>query len=176
MREKANFAGLAIAGTAPAFVGLAGNVQAIPISIHGARLGKIEPFFSDHLGGKTHSIELGNLNKNPSRPTLFPVSGSGAAQNSSSHHNFWPWKSPYHKYGAPPLTSSPTASSPAPTTSVPDGGTTGMMLGGVFCGFVLLRKKLEAWSGFSTVQKSDLRREIYPHPCSGTPVSSHDDK
>jgi two-component system, chemotaxis family, chemotaxis protein CheY len=40
----------------------------------------------------------------------------------------------------------------------------------------LLRRKLEARSGFSTVQKSDLRRDIFPHSGSGTLVSSHDDK
>jgi hypothetical protein len=165
MRKKTNFAGLVITGTATAFVGLAVNAQAIPISIHddadawgrSERMGhdhdvddaagRIEPFVSDHLGEKTHSktqsIDLSNLNKKPTSPTVLLLSSLGTAQNSSSHRNFPSGNLPHHNPGVPPPTSWPIASGPALTT-VPDGGNTTLMIGGAFCGLVLLRKKLEA--------------------------------
>src|ERR1022692_766515 len=150
MRKKTNFAGLVITGTATAFVGLAVNAQAIPISIdHDAddAAGRIEPFVSDHLGEKTHSktqsIDLSNLNKKPTSPTVLLLSSLGTAQNSSSHRNFPSGNLPHHNPGVPPPTSWPIASGPALTT-VPDGGNTTLMIGGAFCGLVLLRKKLEA--------------------------------
>jgi hypothetical protein len=161
MRKKTSFAGLAIMGAATAFVGLAGNAQAIPISIHddpdawgrsermghdhgaGDTAGRIEPFVSDHLGGKTQSIDPSNLNKKAASPTVLFSTSLGTAQNSSSYHNFPSGNFPNHNPGVPPPTSLQIASGPGPT-SVPDNGNTAIMMGGVFCGLVLLRKKLEA--------------------------------
>src|ERR1039457_6167907 len=165
MRKKTNFAGLVITGATTVFVGLAGNAQAIPISIHddpdvwgrserighghGAddAAGRMDPLVSDHLGGKTHSkaqsIDLSYLNENPTSPTVLLLSSLGTAQNSSSHHNFSSGNLPHHNPGVPPPTSLPIARGPAPT-SVPDSGNNAIMMGGVFCGLVLLRKKLRA--------------------------------
>ena len=165
MRKTTKFAGLVITGAATAFVGLVGNAQAISISIHddpGAlgrservgrdhdaddAAGRIEPFVSDRLGGKTHSktqsIDLSNVNKKHTSPTVLLLSSLGTGQNSSSHHNFPSGNLPHHNPGGQPPTSSPIASDPAPT-SVPDGGNTTVMIGGLFFGLILLRKKLGA--------------------------------
>jgi hypothetical protein len=145
MRKKTNFAGLVITGATTAFLGVAGNAWAIPISIHDDpdawgrsecmgrdhdaddATGRIEPFVSDHLGGKTHpkaqSIELSDLIKKSPSPNVLLLSSLGTEQNSSSHHNFPSGNLPHHNPGVLPITSLPIASDPAPTT-VPDGGNT----------------------------------------------------
>jgi hypothetical protein len=99
MRKKTEFAGLVITEAITAFLGLAGNAWAIPISIHDDpdawgrsksmgrdhdaddAAGRIEPFVSDHLGGKTHpkaqSIELSDLNSVWPETLVF---GNGAGR------------------------------------------------------------------------------------------------
>ena len=115
MKKLANLRGFVITGAAALFVGLAANVQAIPISI----AGDLDTEMGSWIGRYAHQSEaafsFGQSHRNESLagPTAFAL--------------FAPRE---------PLSRNPQ--------SVPDGGMTAMMLGGVFCGFVLLAKKMKA--------------------------------
>ena len=137
---------------ATALEGLAGTVQAIPVSIHSdsaawgttvrvahnrtdagrtTRLTQNDPFISNHPGGRC-SIQPGDLGNYTPSPATFL----------SRHHSFWPWQRRAGNPGLQPRRILPSAGNTS-AGGLPDGGTTAMMLGAVFCGFVCL-KKLEA--------------------------------
>lgn len=150
MKNKKNHASLVITGAATAFVGLAGTVQAIPVSIHSdsaawgttvrvahnrsdagrtTRLTQNDPFISNHPGGR-YSIQPGDLGNYTPSPAAYL----------STRHNFWPWQRHAVILGVLPRRISPAAGNAPVSGGVPDDGTTAMMLGGVFCGFVCLKK------------------------------------
>jgi hypothetical protein len=150
MRKKISRTGFIIAGAAALFVGLAGNVQAIPISMHDfSKLTKSVASPTDSLLTGSHkaiSISISDLSK-PIKSVASPIdffSGSILAENVDAPRNVI---SLDLKQEEPLVTSSSFVQGPAPTVtvkalvaSVPDGGTTGMMLGGAFCGLVFLKK------------------------------------
>lgn len=147
MRKKINFTGLAITGASALFVGLAGNVQAIPISMH----------------------NQSNRNQSLATPTASLLSGSVLAQNARARLNSGSSVFYNNRRGASPAiilnggTTSKTrlTSRAASAANVLDGGPTAMMLAEAFCALALLRKKLKARSGFTTVWGSDLGGGIY---------------
>jgi VPDSG-CTERM motif len=163
VNEKNNLRGIAITAAATLLVGLAGNVQAIPITLR------------DHNVRQTlHS--LGQISHNPrqifSTAALFPAlvrspNGDGhhsvGLANLHNHGHGLPVSAPVTDQGAYPIIPLHTpvilpVSLPKPpvlvvngggtpghnVVSVPDGGTTAAMMAVSFCGLALLRKKLKA--------------------------------
>ena len=184
MRKKINLTGFIITGAAALFVGLAGNMHAIPISMHnnweagmrswvlGRDLHGNEWVLGQTLHGNeiAHLVDQSSRNQSLASPTAFFLFRSVPAHNAGEPVNFGPWNFNHHRHGvttaSPPLTgpdpvttASPplpgpdpvTTTSPPltgqepndPPTSVPDGGTTAMMMAGAFCGLALLRKTLK---------------------------------
>jgi len=171
MRKKINQTGFVIAGAAALFVGLAGNMQATPISIHdnweagmrswilGRDLQGNEWILGQNLHGNeiAHFIDQSSHNQISTSPNAFP-SGPASAQNGDVHGNPGLPGLSQGSQGAPPLTILPLIHGPASVNdgvpplavvpisnspalvSIPDGGATALMLAGVFCGFVFLRK------------------------------------
>ncbi len=122
-------------GTALAFAALTGTVQAIPVSLQSnpPRLMNTDSPFSVNLGMGTYSFGSSGFFNTSTRTTVYL----------SSHPNFWPWQHTALNLGVKPHAPAPLAG-PQLLTSVPDGGTTALMLGGGFCVCVGLRKKLAA--------------------------------
>jgi hypothetical protein len=135
MRKKINLTAFVTTGAAALFVGLAGNMHAIPISMHNDSDAGMwswnnagEPrnlgsrYFNHHRHGVTTTLpSLTGLD--PVSPTLPPLTGLDLVSTTS-----------------PPLTGQEPNDS---STSVPDGGTTAMMMAGAFCGLALVRKTLK---------------------------------
>jgi hypothetical protein len=137
LRKTINPTAFVIAGAAALFAGLAGNVQAIPISIQDQ---------SNH-GGVHFSVQSSH-NQSLASPTASVLSGSVLAQNAVGPHNFGPWNfhdswSFHHGRQGGLTPPSPLSRQDSSSASVPDGGTTAMMMGGVLCGFALLGNKLK---------------------------------
>jgi len=158
MRKKINLTGFVIIGAAALFVGLAGNMHAIPISMHddldagirswvlGRDLHGNEWVLGQTLHGNeiAHLVDQSSRNQSLASPTASFLFGSVPAQNAGEPRNFGPGNFNHHRHGvttaSPPLTGQEPNDSP---TSVPDGGTTAMMMAGAFCGLALLRKTLK---------------------------------
>jgi hypothetical protein len=150
MRNNNHLAGLVSALAVTAFVTLARNGLAIPISLNddldawgrterGGHLQKdqSEPLWSDHGRGKIYFADPVMTKIKPTVPAIFIASRLAAP--ASSFRRFKPFKHPNHNHsGSPAILPS---GSGLPSASVPDGGKTVMMLGGVFCIFVLLGEK-----------------------------------
>jgi hypothetical protein len=155
MRKKINQTGFIIAGAAALFVGLAANMQAVPITMHnngeaGMRswvLGRDVHGNEWILGQTPHGNEIAHLVDQSSRnqistsPNAF-LSGPVPAQNADGHNNPGRPDLLQGSQGAPTTTILPIAHGPA-SISVPDGGTTAMMMAGAFYGLALLRKTLK---------------------------------
>ena len=155
-----------IAGAAALFVGLAGNMQAAPIPIQNNSEAGVRswPLGQNIRGqdpqGKEIAYYVANqasqiqISASPDASLSGSVPGQGAGGNNNSS---LPGSLPGSQ-GAPLVTILPTVHSPTSTgqvtspltavtaanvpapISVPDGGTTSLMLGGVFCGLAFLRK------------------------------------
>jgi len=143
MKNKTNLAGFATGGAVTALVGLAGNVQAIPTSIHNEPDAWVRAEeMAGRIGASTHSktqvIYLGKLHPHPASPAVIPPSDPAMVVGTGSHLKLLP-----PNLGAVVQTAPTTVHSPAPI-SVPDGGTTALMLGGAFSGLALLKKKFKA--------------------------------
>jgi hypothetical protein len=113
------------------------------------------------LGQTLHGNEIAHLvdqsshNQSPASPTAFFLFGSVPAYNAGEPRNFGPGNFNHHGPGVsppPPLTGPDPVSTSPPLTSqeandssasVPDGGTTAMMMAGAFGGLALLRKTLK---------------------------------
>jgi hypothetical protein len=150
MRKKISLRGYTITGAAVLFVGLVGNVQAIPISIlkNPIALKSASPKVGTTKIGAIYGVNLDNLNKNLKALPVLLLPVLETALHSSGSYDFSPAKLPNfnHYKNAPPP---PTNFTPAPpasalVASVPDGGITVAMLGGVFSALVFLKRKLEA--------------------------------
>jgi hypothetical protein len=142
--NKTNFA---ITGAAALFVGLAGTAQAIPIPAHTAQ-----------------SIIQDSADKKPAGPVALVLPAPAPPKKSGKKTKPVPvipvivtipepGSIPVASFTMPvviPLTIvsgivlQPVTPAAASIISVSDGGATGAMLGGVFGGLVLLRKKLKA--------------------------------
>lgn len=139
-KSKTNFA---ITGAAALFVGFAGTVQAVPIPTH-----------------IVQSIIQGSANDKPANPVAFDLRAPAPPKKAKAIKPVRAIVSIPEQGRMPmpsltmPVISAPTAATslvfkpvtPATSSaiSVPDGGATGVMLGGVFGGLALLRKKLKA--------------------------------
>lgn len=156
MNKKIHLTSLAISGAGALLVGLTGEVQAttIPVRVNTHAAPPANPAFSP----QTHA---GPATLTP--PTLvLPVSvqaPSAAAARNSRAPLVRPGRtvltvpvatvayvpSPINVPGlvGSLVTPVPVAPSPVPAASVPDGGSTGVMLGGVFGGLALMRKKFK---------------------------------
>jgi hypothetical protein len=147
--KKINLAGFTMVGAAALFVALAGNVRAIPFTVHddvvnsAIRSQNLRSGQSDYEAAL--ALDHGNRNQGRVSPTALILSRSARVQNTSQLGNSSPRISRPRKHGHVVETPSPqpTGQNPPPL-SVPDGGSTAVMLGGVFCGFVLLEEKLKA--------------------------------
>jgi hypothetical protein len=147
--KKINLAGFTMVGAAALYVALAGNVRAIPFTVHddvvnsAIRSQNLLSGQSDYEAAL--ALDHGNRNQGHGNPTALILSTSARVQNTSRPGNSSPRISRprKHGHGVEAPSPQPTGQDPAPV-SVPDGGTTATMLGGVFCGLVLLKKKLKA--------------------------------
>lgn len=155
-----------IAGASALFIGLAGNMQAATITIQdnwdaGARswiLGQDirgqDPQGKEIAYFVVNQVNHNQISASPKASLSVSVSElSASANNNSGQSDVLPGSygvalvtmlptvdSPTSTgQGASPLTPVTAANVPAPIR-VPDGGTTCLMLGGIFCGIVLLRK------------------------------------
>jgi hypothetical protein len=142
--NKTNFA---ITGAAALFVGLAGTAQAIPIPVHAAQ-SIIQSNANKKLAGPVAFVSHAPVPpKKPAKKTkhvpVIPVIVTIPDPGSIPVPSFtMPVVSPTTIDSG--LVLQPVTLAVASVTSVPDGGATGAMLGGIFGGLVLLRKKLKA--------------------------------
>jgi len=125
------------AGAAVLCAGLVGNVQAIPIMTQdeqeaGMRSWKLKPEQRDSAAAL--ASELSARHQSIASPTASHFFSSVPAESVGEARGLGPLNSHHHKPGVP---------TPA-STSVPDGGSTGLMMGGVFGGLALLVKRLKA--------------------------------
>jgi VPDSG-CTERM motif len=195
MKNKFNLTGLVLTGAAALFVGLVGNVQAIPISMHDQSIYEamrsidlskrdqsvasltasllVKSIWTQKTGAIHDASLLGksfkaqktvasrNLVTTHGRPNKngMSVTPSPLTVQSPFPISFLPQSPvylpnngttdpiPYAYYQDPAtinlnLSRSGTSIQNHSSVSVPDGGATATMLGGVFCGLVFLRKKL----------------------------------
>jgi hypothetical protein len=145
--KKINLAGFTMVGAAALFVALAGNVRAIPFTVHddvvnsAIRSQNLRSGQSDYEAAL--ALDHGNRNQGRVSPTALILSRSARVQNTSQLGNSSPRVSRPRKRGHGATPTQSNGQNPPPL-SVPDGGSTAVMLGGIFCGFVLLEKKLKA--------------------------------
>ena len=134
MRKIINGTDIVITGTALAFAGLVLTAQAIPIAIYNnfPRLLNTDSLITDHSGENSYANGSGSLGNYFTSPISIL----------SSDHDSWLWQLAPQNPVLILSTITSTAETPAPT-NVPDGGTTVLMLGGVFFGLVILRKNSE---------------------------------
>ena len=161
--KKINLAGFTIAGAAALLVALAGNVRAIPFTAHDEVVNSAISSQNLRSGQSDYEAALaldhGNRNQGHVSPTAPILSRSARVQNTSQLGNSSPRISRPRKHGHGVEAPSPQSTGPnPPPVSVPDGGTTATMLGGVFCGLVLLEKKLKAWPALPGQCSGKLRR------------------
>jgi hypothetical protein len=123
MRKNINLPVFAIVGATVLFVGFARNASAIPDSINSWNSGKLQ---SDY--DAVPSIGL-----SPAGASSLVVFAADLKENNGKPHDLIVSHFERDNHGTP-IGSSP---------SVPDGGTTAMMLGATLCGFVLLTKKVK---------------------------------
>ena len=140
MTNKLNLTGYAITGAVVLLVGLAGDVQAVPISIiknPGLLVKSTKP-------ATTPGAVLGG----PINATTLLLTGSAAPGHAGSF-DFSSTRLPKYKvfvFKPPVIAFIPPTHNPAAVNSVPDGGITVAMLGGVFSAMVFLKRKQEAKS------------------------------
>lgn len=160
MRKKIYRTSCVITGVAALFVGLAGTVQAIPITLrdHNAQQALHSLGQNSHnqsrvsaagslLSGSVRSLNtggqrsagLGNLHR---RGHGVPVTDQGAYPISVLRAPITP-VSPVRLPQAPIRVLGGGTASETPSAA-PDGGTTAVMMAGSLCGLALLRKKLKA--------------------------------
>jgi hypothetical protein len=167
MRKNLSRKSFVIAGAAALFAGLAGNMQAAQISIqNNSEAGVISWVLGQNIRGQdpqgkeiAHFI-VGQAGQNQiSANPDASLSGSVPALSANSHGNLGqPVVLPASYSSMPLVTMLPTVHSPTSTgqgtlpftsvaaanvpasISVPDGGSTALMLGGVFFGLAFLRK------------------------------------
>jgi hypothetical protein len=151
--KKARPAGFAIAGMMAFHLGLAANAHAIPISTAEDPNAAGRPWILSQGEDATdfvHFFGRESRNRSLTAPTVFLSRSlpSGIVRESrAAHLRDVRWG---HK--TPPLASRPNPKeSPA---SVPDGGTTGVMLGGAFSGLVFLKKQFKSRIRFSGTSSS----------------------
>jgi hypothetical protein len=148
-RKKISLTGFTIAGAAALLVAVAGNVQAIPFTTHdevgnaAIRSQSLQRGQSDYE--MVLALDRGNRNQSLTSPSAFNVLMSTQVQNAGQLLNSTPRVSRPRRRGHNAVTTSTQSNgnNPPPVT-LPDGGSTAMMLGGVLYGFVLLEKKLKA--------------------------------
>ena len=145
MRKKISLTGYTITGAVVLFVGLAGNVQAIPISM---LKNPIELKSASPKVGTIYGINLENLNKNLKALPALLLPVLETARHSSGSYDFSSARLPnfnHYKNAPPPLDNfTPAPHASALVANVPDGGITVAMLGGAFSALVFLKRKLEA--------------------------------
>jgi hypothetical protein len=144
LRKKASLASFVIAGAAALCVGLAGNVQAIPFPMHGdLDAGNSWNLRHDQSDYETvRSLNQSNRKQSLAGPTANLSFRSVPAQSAGEFHNFSSWNSHHDRQGVP--RTPPGQDRKHSPATVPEGGSSGLLLGGVFCGLALLVKKLKA--------------------------------
>jgi hypothetical protein len=138
------------AAAATLCAGLAGNVQAIPITMHGDLDAGMRPWDLSHEHGRdeaAYSFDRIDPKQGLARPPALHLITSVPVKIADELHGLGSKKVHHHKVA--PLQTPPPASSPPPkvspsVASVADGGSTGLMMGGAFFGLALLRKKMKA--------------------------------
>ena len=150
MRKKTNQTSFAITGAAALLIGLTANVEAIPISMRTLSASQSALAFNQSPASSNPSVSSKKVNAN-----------TKSVSRNLKHPGFGRPPSPLPGQGGTPVTvptgtiilpggtlpkplSPPGPNQPSGPSSVPDGGTTATMMGGVFCGLALLRKKLKA--------------------------------
>ena len=131
-----------IAGGAALFLGLSGNVQAIPFPVSGA-LGSGPRFVSEQNGPGGHEItrELDRIHEQFAKSTPSAWLGMDLA------HGFGQLKS--HDGAGLPTGPTPgvvrqTCKEGAPAANVPEGGSTAIMMGAALVGLAFIRRKMRA--------------------------------
>jgi hypothetical protein len=140
MRKTITQPGLIITGAAALFVGLAGNIYAIPIPFH------MKPDVvssTAKAAEKTPAINPAIVNGNPVSLAVFPLSSSDPIQGLRSPVGTIGKLPNFHPIQYVPVTVVVTFVK-TPTNNVPDGGLTALMLGGTFSGLVYLKRKTKA--------------------------------
>jgi hypothetical protein len=148
LRKKTNLTGFTLAGAAALFVALAGNAPAIPITLHD----DVNALISSHglRNGQSAyeaalALDHGTRNQSQATPITFNLPAPARVQNTGTPQTSNPRVSRPRKGGrnVGKKTTQSDGQDPSPQ-SVPDSGSTAMMLGGVFCGFALVERKLKA--------------------------------
>ncbi len=136
----------AIAGAAVLFVGLAGNVQAVPITTKNPSGLATAP----HQARTTPVVNLGSVIMTPINPRALLLSGSDTARRASGSYTVSSARLPQFsvmKHGTPVVFVTAPTGRVALGATVPDGGTTGALLGGSLSALIFLKRKLEPVSG-----------------------------
>jgi hypothetical protein len=156
LRGKTHLRGFLIAGVTLLLVGLAGNARAIPVSTPDDGDAGMRAWNWTHEPGNDEAVRFFDwADRGPNRasPNAFRWFRSVPTQNwgerwelgSSSFHQgrLGAWNS-RHMIDGLPTTRSPLTGQDRFPAGVPDGGSTAMMMGGAFCGLVLLVKRLRS--------------------------------
>jgi hypothetical protein len=139
MRLKINIPVFAVVGAAALFVGLAGDVGAIPDSMRDNLDTGMRSWVSSNDNSDYDAVR--SIGRDPAGSSSSVFFGADLKQNMGMSHNLG---SRVFNYDNDGVTTIPTWNGHGRSSaSVPDGGTTVMMLGGALCGIVLLAKKLK---------------------------------
>jgi hypothetical protein len=131
MRKNINLPVYAILGATVFLVGFARNARAIPDSM-GSWISGNEQSEYDAV----RSIDRSHGNQYPTGISSFAVFAADLRENNGEPHN-----PGWHSFDRDVSTTPTSTSHDSPPLSVPDGGTTAMMLGGALCGLFLVAKK-----------------------------------
>jgi VPDSG-CTERM motif len=102
----------------------------------------VTPLWTFVSGGKTYSFDLSVVHEDFASPTGILLSGMGTAHITGELDTTGQWDFSGQTLGVDTFTFSSTTQVPTPTTSVPDGGSTALLLGASFCGIALLQRKM----------------------------------
>jgi hypothetical protein len=137
---------LTIAGVATLFLGLAGSVHATSFPLADA-LGSGIRFGNEHNnpGGyeAARTFSQGNLYEQYARPTQSIWSGHDFAHNAGVIRDHYWSDSPTGLPLTPAKPVTPTGDG-APASSVPDGGSTAIMMGAALVGLACVQKRMRA--------------------------------
>lgn len=142
--KNPNLKWYSIVGGAAFFVALAGNANAIPLTMHDqweAGISSWSSKYDQRDFASTFVFEQNDPVQRFAMLTEFSFLRSALAHNAFEPHHVGSWRSHHATAGVAttPALSTGQAGSPA---SVPDSGTTALMLAGALGGLVFVRRKV----------------------------------